>query len=170
MVIRDAEVTDARELLELMVKIDSETHFMLFEEGERKLDVQRQEKAIEAVSANQHLNLLVALDSARIVGYLGLTQLQQRRVNHIAKLVCGVTRSVWGKGVGRQLLAAALYRAKVLGVSRVELTVVKENERARKLYEKNGFKVEGERKRAMLIDGRYHDELYMSFVVDDATA
>ena len=34
MMIRDAEITDARELLAVMAQIDSETAFMLFEEGE----------------------------------------------------------------------------------------------------------------------------------------
>ena len=36
MMIRDAEITDARELLAVMAQIDSETAFMLFEEGERR--------------------------------------------------------------------------------------------------------------------------------------
>ena len=161
MIIRDASITDARELLQLMVQIDSETNFMLFEDGERKTDVSRQEKILEAVATNPRLNLLVAHDGVRVVGYLGLTQLEQRRVKHVAKLICGVARCVWGKGIGSRLMAAGIERAKILGVSRVELTVVQDNARARKLYEKNGFEVEGERKNAMLIDGVYHNELYM---------
>ena len=43
-------------------------------------------------------------------------------------------------------------------LTRLELTVVSSNMVAKHLYEKNGFEIEGTRKNAMIIDGKYVDE------------
>ena len=165
MTIRDAQPGDASELLSLMAQIDSETNFMLFEAGERSLDVARQEKILETVEKSPEITLLVAEEDGQLVGYLGMTQLKERRVHHIATLVCGVAREAWGRGVGKALMRSALERARESGISRVELTVVAGNHRARKLYEKAGFVVEGYRKQAMLIDGAFEDECYMALIL-----
>ena len=44
-------------------------------------------------------------------------------------------------------------------LTRLELTVVSSNMVAKHLYEKNGFKIEGTRKNAMIIDDKYVDKL-----------
>ncbi len=45
---------------------------------------------------------------------------------------------------------------------RVELTVFVENERARKLYERLGFVVEGRRKMSVIAQGELKDEFLMA--------
>jgi len=57
MIVRDAKIADATELLELMAQIDSETDFMLFEPGERVLDVSKQKKMLQEVNTNADLYL-----------------------------------------------------------------------------------------------------------------
>lgn len=50
---------------------------------------------------------------------------------------------IWGSGVGSQLLQSALKKLKHRGLKNICLWVLKENIRARKFYEKNGFTVSG---------------------------
>jgi putative acetyltransferase len=50
-------------------------------------------------------------------------------------------------------------------VTRIELDVYVENARARHLYEKFGFEVEGRRRRAIFRDGQYHDDLIMGLLL-----
>lgn len=52
-------------------------------------------------------------------------------------------------------------------LTRLELTVVSSNIVAKHLYEKNGFEIEGTRKNAMIIDGKYVDEYYMAKLYED---
>ena len=52
-------------------------------------------------------------------------------------------------------------------LTRLELTVVSSNIVAKHLYEKNGFEIEGTRKNAMIIDGKYVDEYYMAKLYKD---
>ena len=160
--IRDAATTDAQTLLELMRTIDSQTDYMLFEEEERSSSAERQERVLESVEKNPRLNLLVAEEEGVLLGYLALTQLEQSRVRHCAKLVCGVTQSAWGKGIGGRLMIAGIERAKALEVTRIELTVVTDNKRATNLYEKHGFKVEGVRRGSLRVQDRFYDEYYMA--------
>ena len=165
MIVRDAKIADATELLELMAQIDSETDFMLFEAGERVLDVSKQKKMLQEVDTNADLYLLVAEDEGQLLGYLGMTRLKQRRVKHIAKLVCGVANQASGRGIGKSLLQAAIQRAQDSGVTRIELTVAATNHRARKLYEKLGFELEGYRKQSLRIENTLQDECYMALLL-----
>jgi len=63
-------------------------------------------------------------------------------------------------GLGRKLVAAVLDHARGR-VELVQLSVVSENESARKLYLAMGFVEYGYEKRALKHDGRYYDEVLM---------
>ena len=60
--------------------------------------------------------------------------------------------------------AAALQAAWHREMTRIELTVRVDNERARRLYERFGFKVEGRCRRHMFVDGRYEDGYLMALL------
>lgn len=47
-------------------------------------------------------------------------------------------------------------------ITRLELTVICENEVAKRLYEKSGFEIEGIKRKSVLVDGIYLDEFYMA--------
>ena len=51
------------------------------------------------------------------------------------------------------------------GVTRLELTVMKHNERAINLYKKIGYKVEGVREKSVVVDGDHVDEYYMAKII-----
>jgi RimJ/RimL family protein N-acetyltransferase len=70
-------------------------------------------------------------------------------------------------GLGAAMLPKLLELARREGLHRVGLTVVAENARAVRLYEKFGFKVEGVLKDAYFgEDGKYHDELAMALILE----
>ena len=52
--------------------------------------------------------------------------------------------------------------ARAHGFSRMELTVMRHNERAQKLYTRSGFEVEGAKKNSIVVDGVPVDELVMA--------
>ena len=63
-------------------------------------------------------------------------------------------------GVGKKLVAAVLDHARGR-VEMVQLTVVSENEAARRLYRAMGFVEYGYEKRALRQDGKYYDDVLM---------
>jgi RimJ/RimL family protein N-acetyltransferase len=70
-------------------------------------------------------------------------------------------------GVGKKLVAAVLDHAHGR-VEMVQLSVVSENESARRLYCAMGFVEYGYEKRALKQDGRYFDEVHMVNYLDHA--
>ena len=70
-------------------------------------------------------------------------------------------------GVGKRLVAAVLDHARGR-VEQVQLTVVSENEAARRLYCAMGFVEYGYEKRALRQDGKYYDDILMVHFLDEA--
>jgi RimJ/RimL family protein N-acetyltransferase len=162
MLIRTATATDAKGVLELLLRLDEETRFMMYEPGERSTSVDRQAETLRALLVSNNSTFLLAEEGGRPVGFLEATGGAFRRNRHVAHLVIGVLEEHAGRGIGTALIAEAQRWARERGIRRLELTVETHNRAARALYEKMGFAVEGTRKDAMLVDGSYVDEYYMA--------
>jgi RimJ/RimL family protein N-acetyltransferase len=77
-------------------------------------------------------------------------------------------RRAYGHGYGTETTRLVLdYALDVLGLHRVSLGVLEYNPRARRVYEKCGFRLEGRLREAVRWDGRWHDELVMSVLRSD---
>ncbi|MGU7770030.1 GNAT family N-acetyltransferase [Burkholderia sp. MR1-5-21] len=99
---------------------------------------------------------LVAEIDGEVVAHLGLDPEKNPRRRHVAGFGMMVKASHHGRGIGNRLLASAIDLAENwLGVTRIELTVFSDNGAAIALYEKHGFRVEGESPDFALRDGEY---------------
>jgi RimJ/RimL family protein N-acetyltransferase len=101
---------------------------------------------------------------AGIAGYFA----QQRSKQAHKALLWGmyVRAAARNAGLGKGLVAAVLDHARGRA-EMVQLTVVSENEAARRLYEAMGFVAYGYEKRALKQDGRYYDEVLMVKFLDE---
>jgi ribosomal protein S18 acetylase RimI-like enzyme len=162
MLVRTAKETDAEGVLELLLRLDEQTRFMMYEPGERSTSVGRQAETLRALLASGNSTLLLAEEDGRPVGFLEATGGAFRRSRHVVHLVIGVLKEHAGRGIGSALMAETERWARERGIRRLELTVQTHNRTARALYEKMGFAVEGTRKDAMRIEGSYVDEYYMA--------
>ncbi|MBD5638968.1 GNAT family N-acetyltransferase [Clostridium botulinum] len=120
---------------------------------------------IQSLDNNDHL--LVAEikeeDEKKIVGVIGLNVNSNPRTRHTASLGMMVHKAYQGTGIGKKLMSEILDLAdNWLMVVRIELGVFTDNEKAIKLYEKFGFKIEGTKKYAAIKNGRYADEYIMA--------
>jgi RimJ/RimL family protein N-acetyltransferase len=74
----------------------------------------------------------------------------------------------YGQGYGTEATRLVLdYALGSLGLHRVSLGVLDFNPRARRVYEKCGFRLEGRLREALRWEGRWHDELVMSVLSTD---
>jgi RimJ/RimL family protein N-acetyltransferase len=89
---------------------------------------------------------------------------------HGGVLGMGIVEEHRGKGIGEALIRAALAQARQRGMTRVELTVRADNERAIALYRKIGFADEGVKRKAIRVDGRYLDVRCMAVLFEDLMA
>ncbi len=104
---------------------------------------------IQSLDHNDHL--LVAEikeeDEKKIVGVICLNVNSNPRTRHTASLGMMVHKAYQGTGIGKKLMSEILDLAdNWLMLVRIELGVFTDNEKAIKLYEKFGFKIEGTKK------------------------
>ncbi len=165
-VIRDALPQDAAASVALRKSIFGETDFLLYAPDEYVTTPDELSAPLERVAASEYSRSLLAEIDGVAVGLLGAVGSSLPRLRHAAGVYIGVLRSYWGRGVGSALLTEALAWAPSAGISRLELFVMKDNVRAIALYERLGFRVEGARRRAYIINGRPVDDLLMSYVCE----
>ncbi|PIB08824.1 GNAT family N-acetyltransferase [Streptomyces sp. HG99] len=106
---------------------------------------------------------LVAELGHTVVGYIRLVPPTPLASNAHVRQIQGlvVADAARGAGVGRALLRAVQDEARRQGARRITLRVLGHNTPARKLYESEGFAVEGILPEEFLIDGEYVDDVLM---------
>ncbi|MBD0837175.1 MULTISPECIES: GNAT family N-acetyltransferase [unclassified Streptomyces] len=109
-----------------------------------------------------HDHLVAELDR-RIVGYIRLAFPTPLASNAHVRQIQGlaVAEEARGRGVGRALVRAAVEEARRRGARRLTLRVLGHNTAARKLYEAEGFVVEGVLPEEFRLDGAYVDDVVM---------
>jgi ribosomal protein S18 acetylase RimI-like enzyme len=77
----------------------------------------------------------------------------------------GILPAYRRQGIGEALLRACIAKAKVKGITRIELEARADNVPAIRLYEKLGFVHETLKRNAMRFDGVYFDSVQMSLLL-----
>ena len=163
--IREAHIKDAKNVIDYIKKMSDETDFLMSGSDERLLDVKKEEEFLQNI---QHLKLekmfLYEIDK-KIVGICSIKGLNKKRVKHRVDLGITVLKDYWSNGIGTQLLEHAINYCRLNSIEKIELTVRTDNERALKLYKKEGFEVEGEIKKFFFINGVYYNCYIMGLFV-----
>ncbi|MEV1086009.1 GNAT family N-acetyltransferase [Streptomyces sp. NPDC050211] len=107
-------------------------------------------------------HLVAELDGA-VVGYIRLGFPTPLACNSHVRQIQGlvVAEEARGAGVARALLRAVQDEARRQGARRITLRVLGHNTAARKLYESEGFAVEGVLPEEFFLDGEYVDDVCM---------
>ena len=161
--VRPAETSDAEQLVELLHRADEESPFLGREPGESRLTAEMERGMIEDLDGSDSQVWLVAETEGRIIGLCSVGRVRHtRRFRHRGEVMLVVARDSWGQGAGSALLEDGIAWARRQGLLQLELEVVRENERAVRLYTRAGFQITGTRPRALrYADGAFADEYLM---------
>ena len=159
--IRKVHLEDNKKLLELFLRLDEETSFMMYEKGERETTPDQMVSVIEKIIKSGSI-IFVEDNGYHLNGYIYIGKGEHNRTKHSGHIVIGIVEESTGQGLGTKLFEEAIEWAKTQGMTRLGLTVMVNNHRGVHLYEKMGFELEGRRNNSLLIDGEYVDEFYMS--------
>lgn len=164
MIIRKCNKHDSINLLHLLMDIESETNFMLYNKGERKTNKEAIEKfIIEKEKADSPIFL--AQRNNEISGYLLVDRGRSDKKRHCMYIVVGVKKSSQGIGIGTKLIEEAISWARQNNIIRIELTVMEHNQRAINLYKKMGFEIEGVKKKSIKMKDKFINEYYMAKII-----
>ena len=165
--IRQAQPNDAEQLLEHIQLLLNEPGIPIpLQPGEFTLSVEQERQILTDALGSVSAAYFVAEAGGRLIGEINCRCGTRRAFSHVAMLGMSVHAEWRRRGVGCQLMAAALAWAKSTGsVTRMELFVYADNHAAIHLYENFGFEVEGRRRQAVRQDGKFVDDLIMARLV-----
>lgn len=164
LIIRLAILEEAQEFLDYINQCGKETDFLGF--GKEGIGLNLEEEKAYFKSFTPKNFMLVGLLENKIVGSCSLRTNESRiRLKHVGLLGITILQEYWGLGIGKSLMQSAINRGKEAGLTRIELTVRVDNEKAISLYKKLGFEIEGQLKNAMFINGKYFDNYIMGLII-----
>ena len=138
----------------------------------RPFNLQGEEEFIAKVSKSEHdvVLCIVVKESDAFIGVTGLHEIDFKNRHANFGISIGET-SEWSKGYGTEATTLMVrYAFETLNLNRVRLLVFENNPRARRAYEKVGFRQEGVLRQEHFHDGRYWDTVTMAILRDEWAA
>lgn len=164
--VREATPADAATLVAHLQELAAEPGINIPLAPDEIIGVEQERAVLEDFERSEHAIMLIAQAEGQLVGELSLRTISQRRaVRHVATLGMSVKAAWRRKGVGRELLSAALEWAPTAGIKRIELYVYARNTPAIALYERLGFAIEGTRRGFIREGDAYLDDLVMARIL-----
>ena len=158
-IVREARPEDAAPLVEHFSAAYAESNFLTGGSGEFRRSVPEQERLIRAYAEEPLKLALVAIVETQLVASLTFAGKPQPRVRHAGDVGMAVRQAFWNLGVGSAMLDFLIRWARTTSViTKVNLRVRSDNERAIRLYRRMGFVTEGTLSREHLIDGHYFSQ------------
>jgi ribosomal protein S18 acetylase RimI-like enzyme len=109
---------------------------------------------------------IIAVKDNTVIGWCDITSLNRPVFSHAGSLGIGILKEFRGHGIGKALMKQALELAHKKGLTRIELTVREDNQRAIGLYKTFNFKIEGIHQKSILIDGDHHNQVFMALLFE----
>ncbi len=161
-IFREAEKSDAQNLIDYMNTVGGESDNLTFGAGGLTMTVEQEVEFIDAARENKFSSMIIGLIDDEITSVGFVNSQPKERFKHIAHLAISVKKKYWNDGVATLLMAELINFAKTNGQTEIlHLGVKAENTHAIKLYKKFGFEESGYHKNFFKINGEYFDEILM---------
>lgn len=160
--IEHARGDDAAEILQFVQLAAAESDFLLSGPEDFALEVEQERAWLEHQAALPRNVVLAAKVGGRVGAIASVASPPQKRAAHTGEISIMVGRALWGRGVGRALMAELLGFSRSVGLLLLHLGVRSDNARAIALYRRFGFLEAGRLPDYFNIDGRCEDEVLMA--------
>lgn len=164
-IIRQAEPNDARALLGLTQQVGKETNYLTFGPEGVNLSVAQEMDLIETFASSERNLMLVVEADDQIIGMGNLATFGGLKQSHVAEIGLSLVQEYWGYGIGKLLMEDLLDFGRDVGLKVITLEVVKDNQRAVKLYEHFGFEIVGTLKQRLKHNCTYYDSYVMELLL-----
>ncbi|KMZ53885.1 GNAT family N-acetyltransferase [Dorea sp. D27] len=163
---RRAKESDAEKIVAFYNYVGGETSYLSFEKDEYPMGAEAQAESIRDLEGNETNIMLIAMDGEEIAGIATISSSHKIKARHDGELGIVVAKRYQGQGIGTELIRQLIEWAKGNGMTRrISLDTRADNVKAVELYMKFGFIVEGCRRNATLLDGKYYDLYVMGMML-----
>ncbi len=141
LLLRKPEEADAAELLRYMVDTAKETRYILrTPEEAAQMTLEKEAAFINGVNESPHDLMICAFVDGKLAGNCHVNYGWKTRTCHRGSVAIALRKAFWGLGIGTVLMQAMTDQARLWGLHHLDLEYVEGNERARRLYEKAGYR------------------------------
>lgn len=161
--LRPTHPDDAAEMITYLKMISEETRFVLRTPEEVTFTLEQEQNILGQLLEDPGSVMMLAEVEGQVAGNCSISGMGYKsRIRHRCSLAIALKKDYWNLGIGYAMITYLTELAKQIGFEQMELEVVADNVRGKKLYEKCGFTETGMRMRAMKYeDGTYADEIVM---------
>ena len=164
-IIRQAEPNDARALIGLTKHVGKETNYLTFGPEGIDLTVAQEMDLIQTFAVSEKNLMLVVEVDDQIIGMGNLATFGSQKQAHVAEIGLSLIQEYWGYGIGRLLMEDLFDFAIEVDLKVITLEVVKDNQRAVKLYERFDFEIVGTLKQRLKHNCTYYDSYIMELIL-----
>ena len=165
--IREAEVSDAEDMLAYLHTVFAESDFLAYGPGEFNVSLDQEQDMLKQYQASSHQIFLLAWLDGELVSIANISQGKGKRREHLGTLAISVKKTFWGMGIGSHMMEHLLAWARHSRMIRkVELYVYTNNSKVIHLYQKYNFVIEGLHTRNVLIKWVFYDAYAMGLAID----
>ncbi len=155
-------VEDAEKMLNFIKKSCGETDFLARYPEEWSIDVEQEEAWVKRMLESPDILTMTCYVDNEVAGNCELRFKSGIKTSHRAEVAIAILREYWNLGIGSSMFSELISEARKRGAEIMELEFMEGNERAKRLYEKFGFRVVSEKPNAYkLKDGTMRKEYYM---------
>lgn len=149
--LRSPKNEDVEGVLRYLQISAGETEFILrYPEECGRYDAESEEKLFAQKNESQNEAMLVCLVDGKIAGNCEILVYKKLKQKHRATIALALLSEYWNQGIGTKMISELIRIAKKFeDVIQIELEFIEGNERARRLYEKAGFRITGVRPNAI---------------------
>ena len=116
---------------------------------------------------SQYFMSIVTLDNDEVIGNIALNDVNFVHRYATLGIMIGEDKNR-SKGYGAEAIGLLLeYAFNYLNLNSVSLSLFEFNERAKRCYEKVGFKEYGRKRKCRYINGKYYDSIYMDILANE---
>ena len=155
-------VENAEKMLNFIKKSCGDTDFLARYPEEWSIDVEQEEVWVKRMLESPDILTMTCYVDNEVAGNCELRFKSGIKTSHRAEVAIAILREYWNLGIGSSMFSELISEARKRGAEIMELEFMEGNERAKRLYEKFGFRVVSEKPNAYkLKDGTMRKEYYM---------
>lgn len=155
-------VNDAEKMLNYIKKACGETDFLMRYPEEWNISVEQEEAWVNRLRLSPDTLGITCYVGDEVAGNCEISFRGGIKTSHRAAIAIAILRDYWNLGIGSAMFEELIAASQSRGVKLMELEFIEGNERAKRLYEKFGFRVVSERPNVIkLKDGTHLKEFYM---------
>ena len=131
--------------LDYLYKSAGETEFIIrYPEECGKYTPEGEKKLFEQMNASPNEAMMVCVVDGKVAGNCEITFFKPLKTRHRAVIGIALLKEFWGLGIGTRMFGEMIRLAEAREcVTQIELEFTEGNDRARRLYEKMGFRIAG---------------------------